>query len=541
MTTIRYRPIPSLPRLAWLAVIAPDGRSIDVYHGSAVECREQWMVEGVWDGDFAKGEFHRSDHFFGSGIRVDDDGIWIVPSTALVDRVFSCWHRGSLLASNSCVVLLGFTGATLDPHHDYGLECHAIRRGVTRYDPTFRVLHREIPSFQQHFYRRLLVTGDGVRQVAPPPDPVLTSFEHYHALLVAALRRIRDNYMSGERRTPVAAFATISAGYDSPAVAAVARELGVHTAFTSWRSNTHVPRWLSPAAAIDDGKRIAEAMGLRAWYLDRPRPRITEDELFFLAASTPPLALVFHAMARHIENLPGVAIVFTGFQGDYVWDARPEPKYLNEEMTGNDTAGLGLTEIRLKSGIINLAVPFMYARRIADLATISAGPAMAPWRIGGDYDRPIPRRLAESAGVPRPWFGLKKKAVVITYAYPIHRGLRRDFGEYVRRHFGYHPAFVVWHALVNKVAFVVVRTVHVIRRRLTGRAPRTPQMFFWKDFDPSRLMYVWAVETLAGRLRTILRGHGVALEEVTDSSAATTPAFATSTVEGRNQWNSATA
>src|SRR5207245_159892 len=162
----------------------------------------------------------------------------------------------------------------------------------------------------------------------------------------------------------------------SPAVAAVARELGVDTAFTSWRSNTHVPRWLSPAAAIDDGKRIAEAMGLRAWYLDRPRPRITEDELFFLAASTPPLALVF--------------------------------------------------------------------------------PAMAPWRIGGDYDRPIPRRLAESAGVPRPWFGLKKKAVVITYAYPIHRGLRRDFGEYVRRHFGYPPAFVVWHALVNKVAFVVV-------------------------------------------------------------------------------------
>ena len=147
-------------------------------------------------------------------------------------------------------------------------------------------------------------------------------------------------------------------------------------------------------------KRIAEAMGLRAWYLDRPRPRITEDELYFLAASTPPLSLVFHAMARHIENLSGAAIVFTGFQGDYVWDARPEPKYLNEEMTGNDTAGLGLTEIRLKSGIINLAVPFMYARRIADLATISAGPTMAPWRVGGDYDRPIPRRLAESAGVP---------------------------------------------------------------------------------------------------------------------------------------------
>ena len=33
---------------------------------------------------------------------------------------------------------------------------------------------------------------------------------------------------------------------------------------------------------------------------------------------------------------------------------------------------------------------------------------MGDWRVGGDYDRPIPRRIVESAGVPRDYFGMRK-------------------------------------------------------------------------------------------------------------------------------------
>src|SRR2546427_8786426 len=36
----------------------------------------------------------------------------------------------------------------------------------------------------------------------------------------------------------------------------------------------------------------------------------------------------------------------------------------------------------------------------------------APWRLGSDYDRPIPRRILEEAGIPRRLFGNRKKAVV---------------------------------------------------------------------------------------------------------------------------------
>jgi hypothetical protein len=36
---------------------------------------------------------------------------------------------------------------------------------------------------------------------------------------------------------------------------------------------------------------------------------------------------------------------------------------------------------------------------------------MMPWSIGGNYDRPLPRRIGESAGGPRACFGQLKKAV----------------------------------------------------------------------------------------------------------------------------------
>src|SRR2546430_12333834 len=86
-----------------------------------------------------------------------------------------------------------------------------------------------------------------------------------------------------------------------------------------------------------------------------------------------------------------------------------------------------LSEIRLKSGFGNVAVPALLARGIRDLAALSAAPEMAPWRRGGTYDRPIPRRILEEAGIPPRLFGGRKKAIVRTYSYPMNPALRRAF------------------------------------------------------------------------------------------------------------------
>ena len=44
------------PKLTWVAVLAPGTDDIHLWHGSAVETAEDWIVEAVWNGDFKLGD-----------------------------------------------------------------------------------------------------------------------------------------------------------------------------------------------------------------------------------------------------------------------------------------------------------------------------------------------------------------------------------------------------------------------------------------------------------------------------------------------------
>src|SRR5207247_6051247 len=123
---LRHRDAAGLPRLAWLATTSREAGDVLVYHGPAVERTPEWMVEGVWDDEFRLGAFHRSAHFFGSGIRVEDGHVHFVPSSALVNRLLYCIHHDRVLVSRTLALLLAYTGATLDPEHDYRAETYAI-------------------------------------------------------------------------------------------------------------------------------------------------------------------------------------------------------------------------------------------------------------------------------------------------------------------------------------------------------------------------------------------------------------------------------
>lgn len=101
----KYYPSPDLPKLAWLACLNQKVfAELSVLHGSSVECRENWMVEGVWDGDFSSGDFQKAENFFGSGIRVDCERVYFVTSSALVDHLFYCYDHETLMVSNSLTV-----------------------------------------------------------------------------------------------------------------------------------------------------------------------------------------------------------------------------------------------------------------------------------------------------------------------------------------------------------------------------------------------------------------------------------------------------
>jgi hypothetical protein len=504
---IRCRNLPELPRLAWLARVDTTGGDVVVYHGSAVECRADWMVEGVWDGEFRIGTFHQSDHFFGSGIRVDGARVYFVPSSALVNRIMYCEHRGHIVVSNSLALLLAFTGARLDPGHDYRMETYAIRHGARGYRREFTIVHPEIASFYQVYDESLVLDGGTVAFASLRPAPAIPTYEAYRRLVDDCLLRLRQNYTSPDRRTRFTAFATISSGYDSAATAVLVKDLGISACFTSRRSNSHIPRWASLRAGTDDGKPIADLLGLRTMYLDDRRSRISEDEVYFFAPGCAPSMPVLHSLARHLDQRDGATVLFTGFQGDEVWDVNPgERAYQKAGIVRGDVTALMLSEIRLKCGFINVAVPSLYARAVRDLALIAASPEMAPWRLHTTYDRPIPRRILETAGVPRALFGARKKAVVERRSYPSNRALRRQFLAHIRAQYGCPAAVVYLHDVLNKLAFPFVRGWHLLRRALLLVEPRTlPAVLVWKRFDFMYLMFGWAAGALSEHYKRVLQ------------------------------------
>ena len=149
-----------------------------------------------------------------------------------MDHLFYCIHRERLLVSNSLIVLLGFTGATLDDTHDYHNESVSIIKGIREYKKEFTVIHPEIERFYQVFYENIVVTKDGISFEMKNGLHEITSFEQYYNLLWSILSRITDNCQDPGRTIPLSRFTTLSSGYDSTAVTCLAKQLGVETCFT---------------------------------------------------------------------------------------------------------------------------------------------------------------------------------------------------------------------------------------------------------------------------------------------------------------------
>jgi hypothetical protein len=490
-------PCAALPKLAWVASMPLSGGEVRVVHGCAVERADRWLVEGVWDAPFDLGEFHTSEAFFGSGLRVEDHRTAVAASTGLVDRLLYFVNDGRLTISNSLVTLLAVAGARLDLDHHYGPDCSASLRGLFGQPYGLRVDAASGIQFQQ-IYHGNLVVADGTVSIEMRSRPrAIDSFESYLGELRATLRRVRDNYLNAERRVPVRAYTTLSSGYDSAAVACLARELGVTECFTT-RPDATRKGW----ASLEDGAAIADALGLEAHLLQPPSERTTADEQYFLAPTQWGSELIFHDMARLIGNSGGTAVVFTGYHGDKVWDVATAGRYLADDIFRGDTSGLNLSEIRLESGFFNVAVPFLFARNIRALVDIARSPAMHPWRLGNDYDRPIPRRIVEEAGVPRSLFGREKRVVMSYYQQPFNPELRERYFLWLDEQLGIDRLRVRASELVSGVEWKLGSILARLGRPADsiGIAARLKRKLV-RGHDPRHLMFKWSANELAARIR----------------------------------------
>src|SRR6266571_2617418 len=223
---LQYRLMADWPALAWLAVCSAPARVIEVLHGRWVETQPQWFCEAVWADHYAPGDFDRTDLVFGSGGRVRDRGPTFVSSSSTVDRLHSCQGKDSFWVSNSLVCLLAARDAKPDPGYtrydrDFKSICHGVE-GYTRTLPT------SVGPLTLTYYRNLVWNSTQLIErdkAAPVRD--FTSFARYREFLVSSLRRLAENLAAPERQHPYQMLGTLSSGYDSAAVVAIARQCGL--------------------------------------------------------------------------------------------------------------------------------------------------------------------------------------------------------------------------------------------------------------------------------------------------------------------------
>lgn len=492
--TLACQLVPALPKLSWIAEVDLPTGAARALHGPGVETGPGWLVEGVWDSDFRSGGFHQSECFFGSGIRVAGDGLYFVSSVSLTDRVVYARQGDLLHVSNSLALLLAHTGATLDPAHSYLPESWYLAAGLSKRDRRIRLRHPGVSEAGQFCHERLVVRDGACGFEVQTDVREFGSFAEYHGALRSALSGIAANARDPGRKQGLDGYTTASAGYDSSCVSTLVRELGVRECFTQRRSNTSLPRWLDRQANTDDGSPIASRLGYTVRELNPGRE--ARREVVFRAVSRIEPELAFDTLMDHVEQTGRPAVLYTGFYGDGMWgmEGRKDDAH---ELSWRLMSGLSLGEIRLHAGVVHVPVPFLFARSGRSVAAISGSDEMRPWRVGTAYDRPIPRRILEEAGIPRDAFGTRKRAILDLDTGPLSPGARRDFLAWVRANSSVSPRRVALYAPVNRAAFLLRGTFDVIRDRVRGTQTHTPRESIWTEVDPHGLMFHWAVDTLA--------------------------------------------
>jgi hypothetical protein len=411
------------PKLAWVGVLDKGSGSVEAVHGPCVETAPEWIFEGAWPGRFAEGDFDRADLVVGSGVRLRDGSVVFVSPGDTLGRLYRLEDRDTAFVSNSLPALLAVADAGLAAGFDYAAAMASVARGLSR-------CVKEIPSSRGPIHivhHDNLVARGGVVSLSPkPPDaPDFPDFGSYRDYLFSAAERLGRNASAPGRRHPVTPAVALSSGYDSAAAAVLARIAGARLAFTIEEGQKHATDLFRYE---DSGYPIARQLGLDCGRYPRLRTSYRFEDAVWAS-----LGHVGDVNLTGFDYPEPLCLLFTGFLGDAVW--KKDPPARRDLLVRRDTSGARFSEARLELGVFNCAPAFWGFRRKKGILRLAHLPEMKPWTVGGGYDRPVPRRLAEEAGIARGTFALKKRASTFfrRYGRPLSPDLRDDFAGFLAR------------------------------------------------------------------------------------------------------------
>lgn len=469
-----------LERLAWTARADLRKQQVEVFCGSNVEVGEDWVFEGIWNAPFSGAGFDNAAEVYGSGLRTRGDLLTFVAPSTTTERIWYTTQEEVLFASNSLPLLLAHSDSRL--HQEVHKYSALSAQSPAEPAATAVMPGRPAPIGVLAHHNLQWRIGSAVTRVGKPSNRGFRSYEDYHGFLLETADKLKANATNAEREHRIAFLTTISSGYDSPAAAVMAKHMGCSKAVTIESARSLFPR-------SDSGAAIAERLGLECE--THPRAgRGTADEIYFWAA-------LGHPQDEHFatfEYPKPVSLLFSGQYGGNIWAI---DHHFRSPFERSDWSGLGFAEYRLKEGVIHCPVPFWGSDRYEDIHRVSTSPEMEPWNRDGEYDRPIPRRIVEEAGVDAEMFGTRKSATQYddTFLWPRQPELSDDYHQYLKNA-GYSSPPV---ALARILSTINENLLFPLEQRIYGREhPRV----FWETGQ--RLVFVWANERLAARYRAVL-------------------------------------
>jgi hypothetical protein len=424
----------SFPTLAWIAEVNRHDGTVALHHGPLVEVRQNFFIEGVWDGPFQHGNFGETDCVFGTGGILSEESIRFVTSAATTDFLYYAEQGALVTVSNSLPLLLAYVRDSLDPHYpDYPSICDSVMDGIDDY-------RRDIPTkrgkVRRQMFRNLDVSREKILEAEKRMPPGFECFEEYRNYLRSRYALIAANARDGARTQPLEICSTQSRGYDTTTVNSIASAYGIDKVFTvsQAKSNFYLAHNDAGKLPSDDGGEICTALGLKCIRLNRRAfTEEFEQEYLFYSALHHNQDANLKDMAKHISK---PSLLLTGTYGS-IWDTEKcfsNRVVLDAKLRRSDLSSHGMSEFRLVVGFIQVAFPYLGARRMRDILRITESSEMDPWRLGNLYDRPISRRIAEEAGVPRQLFGQSKHGSVVIFSMPsipYSKALRDEFFAYL--------------------------------------------------------------------------------------------------------------
>jgi hypothetical protein len=245
----------------------------------------------------------------------------------------------------------------------------------------------------QYFFNLAIDDRGGVSLRPKPSYPAFADYASYRDFLIEHTRSVFENASDYE---PVVA---MSSGYDSTGSGAVAAQAGCRHVVnfrTGWA-------WQGYTGDVDSPDIAAKALGMDVERYERLAYMDCDDapEAEFLATGGTGEDVVFRSMDTALAK----RIVVSGYWGGAAWrgHARAALKRI-------DLSGASMSEFRIRVGMIHLPLPYIGGLQQPSIAAIRVSEEMKPFTVGGEYDEPVARRLAEEAGVPRGSFGVEKLA-----------------------------------------------------------------------------------------------------------------------------------